>query len=43
MELLGARNWWLPKSLDRILPRLNVEGRHAPESEPDPEPESVLV
>ena len=43
MELLGARNWWLPKSLDRILPRLNVEGRHAPEPEPDPESEGVLV
>lgn len=26
MELLGARNWWLPTWLDRILPRLNVEG-----------------
>ncbi len=28
MELLGARNWWLPGWLDRILPRLNVEGSH---------------
>jgi RND superfamily putative drug exporter len=26
MELLGARNWWLPRWLDRLLPRLNVEG-----------------
>jgi putative drug exporter of the RND superfamily len=26
MELLGERNWWLPKWLDRILPNLNVEG-----------------
>jgi RND superfamily putative drug exporter len=26
MELLGARNWWLPAWLDRILPRLSVEG-----------------
>ncbi len=26
MELLGSRNWWLPKWLDRILPTLNVEG-----------------
>jgi putative drug exporter of the RND superfamily len=26
MELLGARNWWLPKWLDRILPKINVEG-----------------
>jgi putative drug exporter of the RND superfamily len=26
MELLGAKNWWLPKWLDRLLPRLNIEG-----------------
>ncbi|MFZ4516770.1 MAG: MMPL family transporter [Microthrixaceae bacterium] len=26
MELLGDRNWWLPKWLDRILPNVNVEG-----------------
>lgn len=26
MELLGARNWWLPSWLDRLLPSLNVEG-----------------
>ncbi len=26
MALLGDRNWWIPKWLDRILPRLNVEG-----------------
>jgi RND superfamily putative drug exporter len=25
MELLGHRNWWMPKWLDRILPRLAVE------------------
>ncbi len=41
MELLGARNWWFPKSLDRFLPKINVEGHHAPEEEP--ESESVLV
>lgn len=28
MELLGARNWWIPKWLDRVLPHLNVEGAH---------------
>lgn len=28
MELLGARNWWIPKWLDRILPDINVEGPH---------------
>jgi putative drug exporter of the RND superfamily len=26
MELLGAKNWWLPGWLDRILPKINVEG-----------------
>jgi RND superfamily putative drug exporter len=25
MELLGDRNWWLPKWLDRLLPRINIE------------------
>jgi len=25
MELLGDRNWWLPRRLDRILPRLRIE------------------
>jgi RND superfamily putative drug exporter len=27
MELLGDRNWWLPRWLDRLLPRVDVEGR----------------
>ena len=31
MELLGDKNWWLPSWLDKILPRLNVEG-HAHDS-----------
>ncbi len=26
MELLGARNWWMPAGLDRFLPRISVEG-----------------
>jgi RND superfamily putative drug exporter len=25
MELLGARNWWMPRWLDRLLPRLGAE------------------
>ena len=33
MELLGDRNWWLPRWLDRILPNLDVEG-HAEEAAP---------
>jgi RND superfamily putative drug exporter len=26
MELLGDLNWWIPRWLDRILPRFNIEG-----------------
>jgi RND superfamily putative drug exporter len=25
MQLLGARNWWIPNWLEKILPRLDVE------------------
>ena len=28
MELLGDRNWWIPRWLDRILPNIEVEGQH---------------
>jgi RND superfamily putative drug exporter len=38
MELLGKANWWLPKWLDRIVPRISVEA--PPEFQP-PAPESV--
>jgi putative drug exporter of the RND superfamily len=33
MELLGDKNWWMPKWLDRIVPKLNVEGHavHVPD------------
>jgi RND superfamily putative drug exporter len=30
MELLGDRNWWLPRWLDRLLPKIDVEGHAAP-------------
>lgn len=29
MQLLGDKNWWIPKWLDRILPQLDVEGHNA--------------
>jgi putative drug exporter of the RND superfamily len=29
MELLGDRNWWLPRWLDRVLPSIDVEGHGA--------------
>ncbi len=34
MQLLGEWNWWMPRWLDRLLPRLELEG--APESGPRP-------
>ncbi|MGZ4590526.1 MAG: MMPL family transporter, partial [Actinomycetes bacterium] len=35
MELLGDRNWWLPRWLDRVLPDLHVEGRQATTADVD--------
>jgi RND superfamily putative drug exporter len=37
MELLGDRNWWMPRWLDRLLPRIDVEGA-SPETELAVEP-----
>jgi RND superfamily putative drug exporter len=33
MGLMGKWNWWLPKSLDRILPNADFETDHAPEED----------
>jgi len=33
MELLGKWNWWMPGWLDRVLPKLNVEGPPAGSAE----------
>jgi RND superfamily putative drug exporter len=30
MMLMGAKTWWMPRWLDRALPRINVEGEAAP-------------
>lgn len=54
MTLLGARNWWIPGWLDRLLPNLDVEGgdHAAPSSSvaatvvgtaPDGRPDAVVV
>jgi len=42
MQLLGRRNWWQPRALDRWVPQLHVEGRpdtylqHVDDREPVP-------
>ncbi|MFZ6005146.1 MAG: MMPL family transporter [Actinomycetota bacterium] len=45
MELLGDRNWWLPRWLDSALPNLDVEGHAEPipdhPGSTEPEPGSV--
>jgi RND superfamily putative drug exporter len=41
MELLGDANWWFPRWLDRIVPRISIEAPPelaAPAAEPEPEP-----
>jgi RND superfamily putative drug exporter len=37
MALLGKANWWLPAWLDRLLPRLTVEGHADQAASPAPE------
>ncbi|WP_328748897.1 MMPL family transporter [Streptomyces sp. NBC_00285] len=39
LALLGARAWWLPAWLDRILPRVDVEGEALTRTADTPEPE----
>jgi putative drug exporter of the RND superfamily len=47
MELLGTRAWWLPRWLDRVLPRVGVEpspeAGAAPAAEPRRERERELA
>jgi putative drug exporter of the RND superfamily len=45
MELLGDRNWWLPRWLGRLLPTVHVEGHEADRDDdvtPTPEAEPEL-
>ncbi len=41
MELLGDRNWWVPRWLNRIMPRINVEASVDVEEEVERELEPV--
>jgi putative drug exporter of the RND superfamily len=52
MVLMGHANWWLPRWLDRILPRVHIEGPEdpsrpgpadTPPAPPEPTPELVSV
>jgi putative drug exporter of the RND superfamily len=43
MELLGDRNWWIPKWLDRILPKIDVEGHHHEPTTPPRDREDELA
>ncbi|ONI73874.1 hypothetical protein BWI15_10670 [Kribbella sp. ALI-6-A] len=36
LQLLGERAWWLPRWLDRVLPRVDVEGESLSEQRPEP-------
>jgi RND superfamily putative drug exporter len=43
MELLGDRNWWLPRRLAKLIPSIDVEGHtelaaHVTDEEEEPEP-----
>ncbi len=43
MELMGKWNWWLPKSLDRILPDMDFESSGAPKPPAEPSEEPALA
>ena len=46
MELLGDKNWWLPRWLDRVLPNVSVEGHAGPTPGEEPrkeEPQPVAT
>ncbi|RKS76155.1 RND superfamily putative drug exporter [Actinomadura pelletieri DSM 43383] len=38
LALLGGRAWWLPRRLDRLLPRVDVEGESLRDRVPSPAP-----
>jgi putative drug exporter of the RND superfamily len=38
---LGKANWWIPARLDRVLPRVHVEGHNEVEGHHEPQPVAV--
>jgi len=38
MELLGERSWWIPAWLDKVLPRISIEGQGHFDDGPAPVP-----
>jgi RND superfamily putative drug exporter len=38
MELLGERSWWIPGWLDKVLPRISIEGQGYFDDVPAPVP-----
>jgi len=42
MELLGDRNWWLPRWLERLLPKIDVEGSSHAEGKDGADPDFEL-
>ena len=43
MELLGDRNWWLPGWLDRLLPKIDIDGTGPTDDKGEPTVGDVLV
>jgi RND superfamily putative drug exporter len=38
MEILGPVNWWMPRALDRSIPKIGVEVTPGPVPRPLPSP-----
>ncbi|MFD6798706.1 MMPL family transporter [Streptomyces cyaneofuscatus] len=43
MHLLGRAAWWLPRTVDRVLPDLDIEGERLNQAIPEQRPETELV
>ncbi|MGQ0432489.1 MAG: MMPL family transporter [Microthrixaceae bacterium] len=43
MELLGDKNWWLPRWLERLLPNIDVEGHADPAAIRDDDRQPALL